>query len=219
MKKRISKEKKTLDCFVYDSKGKKVGAISLNDKVFDGDINVSLLHQVVRMYNANRRSGSASTKTRAEVRGGGKKPWRQKGTGRARTGSIRNPIWRGGGVIFGPRPRDFSYRMPHKTKKTAIRSSLNSKFLDDSLVIINEVKLKEPKTKLFKAVIDSLGIKENESAIFILKEIDNNIKLASRNIPKLSVKAVNNLNAFDILSHKKLIIQQKALKNLMKDLQ
>ena len=219
MKKQKSKKEKIgLDLPVRDDKGKKVDTISLNDKIFDGTVNVPLLHQVVTMYNANRRSGSASAKTKAEVSGGGKKPWRQKGTGRARTGSIRNPLWRGGGVIFGPKPRDFSYTLPQKLKKTALKSSLNEKLIGGNLVVINGIKLENPKTKEFRKIIESFDITEKQSAIIILEKLDNNIKLASRNIPKISVKAANNISPHDILKHKKLIIQQSALKNMTRSL-
>jgi len=219
MKKQKSKKEKIgLDLPVRDDKGKKVDTVSLNNKIFDGAVNVPLLHQVVTMYNANRRSGSASAKTKAEVSGGGKKPWRQKGTGRARTGSIRNPLWRGGGVIFGPKPRDFSYSLPQKLKKTAIKSSLNEKLIGGNLIIINGIKLENPKTKEFRKIIESLGITEKQSAIVIVEKLDNNIKLASRNIPNISVKAINNLSSYDILKRKKLIIQQSALKSLTRSL-
>lgn len=213
-----SKKEKSLDCPIYDIKGKKVDTISLNSKIFNGEVNIPLLHQVVTIYNAHMRSGSASTKTRSEVRGGGKKPWRQKGTGRARSGSIRSPLWRGGGVIFGPHPRAFSYKLPDKLKKEAIISALNSKFLEDDMVIVNEIRLDQPKTKRFAAVLESLGIKEGTSSIIILDKADNNIKLSSRNIPKLSLRTGNNFNALDILKHKKLIIEEPSLKRLMKEL-
>lgn len=217
-KKTESKKEIKLDLPVRDIHGKKVDTITLNDKAFDGIVNMPLLHQVVTMYRANLRSGSASTKTRAEVRGGGKKPWRQKGTGRARTGSIRNPLWRGGGVIFGPRPRDFSYKMPQKIRKQAIKSSLNEKFLNGNLIIIDKIKIDKPKTKLFKSILESLGVEERECAIVILSSLDNNVKLASRNIPNLCMRSTSALSALDILRHKKLIIQQSALNSLTRSL-
>lgn len=219
MKTKKDKTKKSLELPVCDTKGKKVDEISLSDKTFDGEVNIPLLHQVVNMYRANLRSGSASTKGRAEVRGGGKKPWRQKGTGRARTGSIRNPLWRGGGIIFGPHARDFSYSLPRKIKKKAIKSSLNEKFLGDSLIIINEIRLDTHKTKEVSSILESLGIKEGQRAIIILEKLDDNIKLASRNIPNLCLRSANNFNALDILRYNKLIIQQSVLTGLMKVLQ
>lgn len=200
---------------VRDTKGKKVDSVSLNKKVFDGTVNMPLIHQVVTMYQASQRSGSASTKTRAEVRGGGKKPWRQKGTGRARTGSIRNPLWRGGGIIFGPRPRDMSYKLPQKIRKLAIKSSLNEKLINNNLVIIDKIELETHKTKELAKMLGSLGI-NGESAVVILDKVGGNIKLASRNIPKVIVKSTDNFNALDILRHKRLFIQQSALNNLMR---
>ncbi len=206
----------TLEQPVRNLKGKKVDAISLKGKFFDGDVNVPLIQQVVTMYRANRRSGSASCKTKAQVSGGGKKPWRQKGTGRARTGSIRNPLWRGGGVIFGPHPRDYSYSLPQKLRKAAFRSGLNEKLIKDNMIIVDEIKLTSPKTKEFHASLASLGVKDGESAVVVMEKPDNNTRLASRNIPKVSVKTLESINAMDILTHKKLVIQQSALKNLMR---
>ncbi len=177
------------------------------------------MHQVVRMYRAGQRSGSASTKTRAEVSGGGKKPWRQKGTGRARTGSIRNPLWRGGGIIFGPKPRDYSFQVPARMKKSAIRSCLNDKFLNDRLIIIDKIELREAKTKAFAGLLGSLGLEKGESASVILDSVDGGVKLASRNIPHVSVRSVANFNAYDILLRKNLVIQHSSLKKVVKALQ
>ncbi len=197
-------------------KGKKAGEIKLSEELFDQDINKAVLHQAMVMYQANKRSGTASTKTRKEVRGGGKKPWRQKGTGRARTGSIRNPVWRGGGIIFGPHPRDYSYNMPSGTKKAALKSSLNAKLASDALHVLDKVELAEPKTKLFQKVLDNLKIKA--SALVILDKVDENIKRATRNIPRLTVKRDQDANAMDVLRHSELIITESALKNLQKRL-
>lgn len=199
--------------------GKKIDTITLDSKVFDGAVNMALVHQVVTMYQANKRSGTASTKTRAEVSGGGKKPWRQKGTGRARTGSIRNPIWRHGGIIFGPKPRDFSFTMPQKMRRGALKSSLNEKFLSDSLIVINQIKFEKPKTKLFFAFLKAQGLVENESALVVMDKLDDNTKKSSRNIPKLFIRDVSSLNALDVLHSRKLLIEQSSLKTLMKVLQ
>lgn len=197
-------------------KGKKVGEIKLDESLFDYNVNKAVLHQAVVMYGANKRSGTASTKTRKNVSGGGKKPWRQKGTGRARTGSIRNPIWRGGGIVFGPHPRDYSYNIPSGIKKVALKSSLNVKLADEALHVLDKVELGEPKTKLFQKVLDNLKIKT--SALVILDKVDENIKRATRNIPLLTVKRDRDANAMDVLSHTKLIITESALKNLQKRL-
>ncbi len=219
MKRKNCKKEKSLECPVRDAEGKKIETVLLNSKVFNGVVNIPLLHQVVTMYNANKRSGSASTKTKGQVRGGGKKPWRQKGTGRARTGSIRNPLWRGGGIIFGPKPRDFGFTVPKEMKRVALKSSLNEKFLDDKLVIIDQIKLDEPKTKLFSQKMSSLGVAEGEKTIVVVEKIDRNIKLASKNIPNINVKTLNDFNAMDILKASKIIIQHKSLETLMKGLQ
>jgi len=207
-----------LDCPVRDIKGKKVGTLPLEKSVFDGDVNPALLQQAVSMYQANKRLGTAACKTRAYVSGGGKKPWRQKGTGRARTGSIRNPLWKGGGVIFGPHPRDFSYSLPQKLKKKALKASLNEKFLAKGLIIVNEINLDNPKTKKFFLVLESLGMKMSESALVIMRSVDVNVKLASRNIPNVSIKRSDDINALDVLRHNKLVIEQSALNDLMRKL-
>ena len=201
---------------VYDTKGKRVGEFQLDAKLFDGGVNIELLHRTVLMHQARQRSGTASTKIRCEVRGGGKKPWRQKGTGRARVGSIRNPIWRGGGVAFGPHPRDYSYSLPARMKKQALKSGLNSKFLDGRLQVLDKLEINEPKTKLFKAVLDSLKIKG--TVLVILDNIDENIKKSSRNIPGLNVKTFSNFNTLDVLRHENLIVTESALKLLSKRL-
>lgn len=217
-KQKKSKEKLSLDLPVKGLNGKKIDTLTLNSTVFDGIVNMPLLHQVVLMYSANKRSGTASSKTKAEVRGGGKKPWKQKGTGRARSGSIRNPLWRGGGVIFGPKPRDFSYTLPQKLKRTAIKSCFNSKLLDNNLLVVENIKIETPKTKEFRAILTSLGIDRNCGVLVILEKVDQNIKLATRNIPKLIIRDTRNLNAMDMLKHKKLIIERKSLTTLMKEL-
>jgi large subunit ribosomal protein L4 len=220
MKKQKNKKKEmNLECPVKNAKGKKIDTVSLNSKVFDGSLRPALIQQIVMMYQAGQRAGTASTKTKAEVSGGGRKPWRQKGTGRARTGSIRNPLWRGGGIIFGPKPRDFSFAMPAKMKKRAVKSSLNDKLLNDRIIVVDAIEVPEIKTKAFSAVLNSLGISKGESAIVILDKLDKNTKLASRNIPNVSVKDIKNFNAYDILHKKKLVIQLSSLKTLMKALQ
>jgi len=217
--KKKSKTEKSLDCPLKDAKGKKVGTVSLNAKVFDCEVNSALIHQAVKMYRGNKRAGTASAKTKGEVSGGGKKPWRQKGTGRARTGSIRNPLWRGGGIIFGPKPRDYTTTMPQKMKKGALKSSLNDKFLNDNMIIIDAIKMEEAKTKHFRSMLTSLGIKEWESAIIVMETVEKSARLASRNLPKVDVINGSNVNALDILNHKKLVIQEAALKKITKVLQ
>jgi len=141
---------------IYNMKGKEVESFTLNRKLFDGKVNKALLYQAVLMYNANQRQGSAATKTRGEVSGGGKKPWRQKGTGRARAGSTRSPLWRHGGTVFGPHPRDYSYSLPRKIKRRALLASINSKIRENKIMGIDSVDIEEAKTKKFQAVLDAL---------------------------------------------------------------
>lgn len=195
--------------------GKEVAKIDLNEKIFDGVVNKALLHQVTLMYQAAKRSGTAATKTRGEVSGGGKKPWKQKGTGRARAGSTRSPLWKGGGATFGPHPKDYSYELPKKIKKLAVKSAVNGKFVDSELFLIEEIKLGQPKTKIFAKALNKF-LKSYTSAMFIVDDIDENLKRASRNIPKILVVSPGNFNALDILLHKNLIISEPALKKIYK---
>lgn len=214
--KQTKKKPLNLSSVVYDLKGKKTGEIELDKKLFNGKINAPLMHQSILMYQANKRAGTVSTKTRRFVRGGGKKPWRQKGTGRARVGSSRNPVWRGGGVAFGPHPRNYSFKMSNTMKNQALISGLNTKLIENELQVINEIALEQPKTKLFKAILDSLKIKGK--VLVVLGKVDKNIKMASRNIPNVSVKTAMDFNVSDVLRHKKLLISEPALKSLHKRL-
>ena len=199
---------------VVDAKGKSVGKVSLDETYFNGKINKSLLQQTVLMYLANLRTGSASTKTRSEVRGGGRKPWRQKGTGRARTSSIRNPIWRGGGIIFGPRPRSFRYSLPKEIKNLALTQSLNGKIKDNELVVVDKISLSKPKTKELASLFKAL--KAKQKPLLVIEKPDLDIQRAGRNIPGATVKAFNNICALDVLRHKKVIFSKQALENLVK---
>lgn len=208
--------------------GKELRKIDLPEKIFDGNVNTALVHQVTVMYQAAKRAGTASTKTRGEVSGGGKKPWRQKGTGRARAGSIRSPLWKGGGAVFGPHPRDYSYELPRKMKKLAVKSVLNGKLRDSELFLVDEIKLEQPKTKIFAAALREF-LKHNThkpkaphakpqslSTMVILDNPDANLKLASRNIERVLVSNPDNFTALDILLHKNLIISEPALKKIAK---
>ncbi|MCQ9208084.1 MAG: 50S ribosomal protein L4 [Omnitrophica bacterium] len=199
---------------VYDKKGKATGKFSLDQDYFNGKTNKDLLHQAALMYLSNQRRGSASTKTRAQVRGGGRKPWRQKGTGRARAGSIRSPIWKGGGVIFGPHPRQFTYSLPKKIKSLALRQSLNGKIKSNQFIIINNLSLNLPKAKELMAVLTALKAKERP--LLVLEKHSPGILRAARNIPEVAVKTFNNINAFDVLKHKKVIFSKQAIENLIK---
>lgn len=197
---------------MYDSKGKEVAMFELDKGLFTGEVNKGVLYQFLRMYNANQRQGNASTKTRSDVSGGGKKPWRQKGTGRARAGSTRSPLWRGGGKIFGPHPRDFHYDIPKKIKKSALLSSLNSKVLDEKLIGIESIDMAEAKTKQFQAILDALKLKGR--SLFVLDAIDKKINRASRNIQDVSVKNYKDFNPADVLSCDTVVMSRAALEKI-----
>ena len=201
-----------LSASLYDLEGKKVGKVELDKTIFGSKVNDVLLRQTMRMYANNKRSGCASTKTRKEVRGGGKRPWRQKGTGRARASTIRSPIWRGGGVVFGPHPRSYSFKLPKKIKALAVISALNVKLDNKQLVVIKEIKIDEPKTKKVVSMLSKL--KALDRPLIVTLALDSNLKRASRNIPGLTVKRSEDCNAYDILRHHKLIIAEDALNKL-----
>lgn len=199
---------------VRDTKGKVVGKLSLDQSYFNEQINKSLLHQVALLYLANQRFGCASTKTRSHVRGGGRKPWRQKGTGRARAGSTRSPIWRGGGVIFGPHPREYRAILPKKTRRLALQQSLNGKVKDNELVVIDKLSPIEPKTKDFVAFL--AAIKARERTLIVLAGPEPNILRAARNIQGVTVNTFNNICAYEVLKHKMIIFSKQALENLIR---
>jgi len=198
---------------VYNTEGKQVEKIELNKAVFDGIVNNELLYQVVKMYQSNRRQGTASTKTRGEVSGGGAKPWRQKGTGRARVGSIRNPLWKGGGVVFGPHPRDFGYSLSKKIRLGALRSSINDRLNSGNVIIIDQIKLENLKTKEVARILKKLKIEDK--ALIVIDPKEQNISLAIRNIPGACVTRSSDLTAFDVLNFKKLILTKAALKGII----
>lgn len=201
---------------VYNTEGKEVEKMRLDEEVFDGKVKRDVLHQVIVMYRANQRLGCASTKTRAEVSGGGRKPWRQKGTGRARAGSIRSPVWRGGGITFGPRLRDYSYPLPKKIKKAALKYSLNDKINNKRIIVIDEIRIDKPKTKLFASILERLKVKGR--VLLMLEEISPDIARSSRNIPQISIKRVCNSNAYDILTSENLIITKAGWQVLVRRL-
>lgn len=202
---------------VINIKGEKVGKVNLNPEIFERKIKEDLVYQDIRRLLANRREGTASTKTRKEVRGGGVKPWRQKGTGRARAGTIRSPLWRGGGIVFGPHPRNFSFSLPKKVKKAAIISALCDKLNTDSIIIIDELKLANPKTKEVIAILEKFKLKDKK-VIFLLDKKDEVFFRAARNIKDTSCKEMNSFNTFDILYHDLLIFTKKAFDSLDKRL-
>lgn len=201
---------------IYNINGKSVGKMELDKKIFDGEVNKAVLYQIVKMYQANLRQGNASTKTRSDVSGGGKKPWKQKGTGRARAGTIRSPLWRGGGIVFGPHPRDYSYSLPKAVKRIALISSLNSKLNDKELIVVDDIKISSPKTKEMAAALRNL--KAETRPLLVLDEKNEAISRASRNIPQLILRDYRTLNAYDIIRQHKLVLTQKALVALTKQL-
>jgi large subunit ribosomal protein L4 len=193
---------------VLNTRAEKVGEIDLNDSLFDVEINTGILHEVVCMQRANRRSGNACTKTRGEVSGGGAKPWRQKGTGRARSGSRTSPVWRGGGTVFGPKPRDYSYSMPKKVKRLALKMAMSARCQEGNLVIIDSFDLPGIKTKDFVGVMKNFQF---DNCLVITSEIDDNIALSARNAVGFKVLPVAGLNVYDILKHSKLMLIQSSL--------
>lgn len=204
---------------IYNTEGKEVDSLKLNTKVFDGTINTASLYQTINAYRANQRRGLAATKTRGEVRGGGRKPWKQKGTGRARVGSTRSPLWRHGGVVFGPHPRDFSLRMPKKIKTLALKSSLNNKVKENNFMVLDNFKIENPKTKeVVKILLNLKAVsKENKKnkVLLLLDKMDNNLKLALNNISFLSVDLAKNAHAYEVMACRKLIITKDGLKDLI----
>ncbi|MDO5028525.1 MAG: 50S ribosomal protein L4 [Bacillota bacterium] len=189
--------------------GENVGEIELNPEIFDVEINEHAVYTVVKNLLANRRQGTQSAKTRAEVRGGGRKPWRQKGTGRARQGSIRSPQWKGGGVVFAPKPRDYSYTTPKKVRRVALKSVLTSKLQEKELIIIDELKLDQAKTKEMVKVLKAVNA--DEKALVVIKRPDENIIRSARNLPTVLTTNANTLNVYDILKYNSLIITKEAL--------
>jgi len=204
---------------IYNAAGKEVESVKLNTSVFDGVINSEAIYQAITAYRANQRKGLAATKTRGEVSGGGKKPWKQKGTGRARVGSTRSPLWRHGGVIFGPHPRDFSYTLPDKIKRVALKSSLNAKVKENNFIVLDELKLDTSKTKDALKLFTNLKVnaaknKKTSSVLLLLDEAGANTKLALRNIDFLRFNLASDTNVYEVLAHKKLIITKDGLTKL-----
>jgi len=196
---------------VYNMEGKQVGELELNDAIFGVEVNQDLMHKVVVSQLANRRQGTVATKNRSAVRGGGRKPWRQKGTGRARQGSIRSPQWVGGGVVFGPTQRDFSYRLPKKARRAALKSALSAKVASGNIVVLDELKLDVPKTKVIADMLKTLDV---QKPLVVTAEWDTNVELSTRNIPGAVVAKSMGLNVYDILNSQKLVITQDAISKL-----
>ena len=200
------------DLSVHNIKGENIGEVSLRDSIFNTKVNKYLVHQAVKRYLANRRRGTASTKNRSEVRGGGAKPWKQKGTGRARAGTNSSPIWVGGGIVFGPTPRDYSFSLPKKMKVAALKSALSNKLENKEIIIIDKLSLKENKTSKMVEILKNL--QAFKKPLIITEKEDNIIALSVRNIKGVQVLPVSKINTYDLINHKKIIITKKALKKI-----
>ncbi|TBV83239.1 MAG: 50S ribosomal protein L4 [Desulfobulbaceae bacterium] len=196
---------------VYNIKKEKVGDLELDEALFGVEVNPHLLHDIVRMQRANRRAGTACTKTRAEVEGSNKKPWKQKGTGRARAGSRKSPLWRGGGTVFGPRPRSYAFNMPRKVKKLGLKMALSSRFGDELLLVLDDFRLDESKTKNFIKIMDSFSI---SNALIVVPASINSLERSSRNVPGFKVIPTEGLNVYDILLHKHIVLLEPCIEQL-----
>ena len=193
---------------VYNIEGKEVGSLELNDAIFGVEINEHLVHMAVVQQLANNRQGTQKAKTRSEVSGGGRKPWRQKGTGHARQGSTRAPQWTGGGVVFAPTPRDYSFKMNKKEKRAALKSALTSRVVDSKIVVLDEIKFNEIKTKNFANVMKNLKL---DKALMVIGDNDANVILSAHNIPDVKVSQPNTINVYDILKYDTLVVTKDAV--------
>ena len=196
---------------VYNMEGKEVGTIELNDAVFGVEVNEHLVHMAVVQQLANNRQGTQKAKTRSEVSGGGRKPWRQKGTGHARQGSTRSPQWKGGGVVFAPTPRDYTIRLNKKEKRAALKSALTSRVQDNKFIVLDELKLDEIKTKKFQNVMDNLKVSK---ALVVLADNDQNAVLSARNIADVKTAQVNSINVYDILKYNTVVATKAAVASI-----
>ncbi|MCD6486293.1 MAG: 50S ribosomal protein L4 [Syntrophobacterales bacterium] len=196
---------------VYDIEKTKIAELELSDRVFGAEVNEHILYEVVKMQLACRRQGSASTKCRSDVRGGGRKPWRQKGTGRARAGTNRSPLWRGGGIVFGPKPRDYSYKVPKKVRKAALRSALSMKVQEDKVIILRDFPMDQIKTKKFQEILDRL---ELGNALFVLDERNAILEKSSRNIKDVKMMRSEGINVYDLLKYDNLVLLEPSIKKI-----
>ena len=196
---------------VYNMDGKEVDTIELDDAIFGVEVNEHLVHMAVVQQLANNRQGTQKAKTRSEVRGGGRKPWRQKGTGHARQGSIRAPQWTGGGVVFAPVPRDYSFKMNKKEKRAALKSALTSKVIDNNIIVVDELKMDEIKTKAFAKVMDNLKV---EKALVVLGDDSANVIASAKNIPTVKTASTDTINVYDILKYNTLVLTKDAVNNI-----
>ena len=200
---------------IVNTKNESVGEIDLNDEVFNREVKEYILHEVVRMQRAARRSGNACTKTRVEVRGGGRKPWRQKGTGRARAGTRTSPIWRGGGVTFGPKPRDYSFKVNKKVRQQAVAMALSARFQEGNLIVMDDFSLETIKTKDFVGIMNVLDV---QNGLIITNDVSENLSKSSRNVNGYKVLSSEGINVYDILLHKKVVLVQPVIESLEKRL-
>ncbi len=196
---------------IYDIEKNKVSEIELSEAVFGAEVNEAVIHEVVKMQMASRRQGTSSTKRRHEVSGGGKKPWRQKGTGRARSGSSRSPVWRGGGIVFGPHPRNYAYRIPKKVKRLGIVSALSMKLKEERLLILRDFPMEEIKTRRFKEVVDRFGLKK---ALFVLDKSYPNLEKSSRNFQGMKVIRSEGINVYDLVNFDHLVLLEPSVKKI-----
>lgn len=200
---------------VYDQNRQEVGELALDDNIFQVEVKPEILHLAVRSHLASLRSGTVGVKTRGLVRGGGKKPWRQKGTGRARAGSIRSPLWRGGAIVHGPVARDYSFKINKKIRKLALRMALTSRFATDTMLVVNNLHFSEIKTKNFVACKDKLGLKK---ALIVVSEQDSNLTLSARNVPGVLVLDHQSINVYEILKYPQIVLDQGAVTALQERL-
>ena len=196
---------------VYNMEGKEVGNMDLNDAVFGVEINEHLVHMAVVQQLANNRQGTQKAKTRSEVRGGGRKPWRQKGTGHARQGSTRAPQWTGGGVVFAPTPRDYSFKMNRKEKRAALKSALTSRVQENKLIVVDELKFDEIKTKKFAEVLKNLNL---DKALVVLNENDEKVVMSAKNIPTVKTTQINTINVYDVLKYNTVVLTKAAAESI-----
>jgi large subunit ribosomal protein L4 len=196
---------------VYNMEGKEVDSIELNDSIFGVEVNEHLVHMAVLQQLANNRQGTQKAKTRSEVSGGGRKPWRQKGTGHARQGSTRSPQWTGGGVVFAPVPRDYSFKMNKKEKRLALKSALTTRVQENKLIVLDELKFDAIKTKNMQAVLDALNVKK---ALVVLNDNDQNVVLSARNIADVKTAQTNTINVFDVLKYNTVVVTKAAVQTI-----
>lgn len=193
---------------VYNMNGSEVGTIDLNDDIFGLEANEHVMHMAVVQYLANQRQGTQSAKTRAEVRGGGRKPWRQKGTGRARQGSTRSPQWTGGGVVFAPKPRDYSFKLNKKVKRLALKSALSTKVADKKIIVMEDLTFGEVKTKEMVKVLENIKVGK---ALIVMDGVNKNAMLSARNIPGVKTASVNTINVYDLLKYDSFVVTKEAV--------